>query len=342
MAYESEYTGLLPEPALDNYWILCTPGTHGIYDSGCQDLDYPEPIDITAEWIYAKLPDWHLPPYSEICNKTYPYGYATSMIRWSTHTTTACTYFDADCWCDLHGIQYVSTMHYELWEQLPCPDEDEQYPTVENDFSYSPSLIDEPKGIWVENHPRIDELYDFCSSVGGQIEEAYFTCLHHNRCKYRDEWSYDPSDGGSWVEDCDNSCIDIVGNTTSNCESTNIYTVILPTRCDINSDVRVNISYVGSTLTNGVDFTGDGYTTILAGNTAASFKVEVHSEKDGTINISLDSEYAICESSVSLSVECDTPDTPDTPEPDELTSCEEIGFFWEPYGHTTRVPSYMN
>lgn len=143
-------------------------------------------------------------------------------------------------------------------------------------------------------------------------------------------------------------CININGSIDASCASINTYTISYVEHNNTNgftpliaeTDMKIYLSYGGSTLVRGVDYTTPSSVTLLAGTSESIIQIETHTDISGIINIQTNYEIDQC-SPFQINVDCDyIADEPDGPVI-SIDSCEEIGFFWEQYQHKTTLPNYM-
>ena len=130
-------------------------------------------------------------------------------------------------------------------------------------------------------------------------------------------------------------CPVISGPTEINCNTLNQYLLTYPLECDDKENI-VFLSYTGSTLVNGVDFYAPTQIIMPYGQDTYPFTIEVNDNVVGNMKISSSSD--ICFEEFNINVTCNDIIIPPI---ESGYSCEDIGFFWEPYGHKTKLPSYM-
>ena len=136
------------------------------------------------------------------------------------------------------------------------------------------------------------------------------------------------------------SCLLIDGNNEIKCSTKNIYTI--SKRAFIPENLEIYISYTGSELVNNIDFVGETKILLNSDTNATFFSISTKENISGKIKITLtssESKYVQCDDFI-IDVTCSEDDSEDDSSANR-NSCEDIGFFWEPYEHKTKLPKYM-
>ena len=129
-------------------------------------------------------------------------------------------------------------------------------------------------------------------------------------------------------------CIDISGSSSIIPNGTNEYNVFFNEDCFNDIDLRLLVSYTGSTLTNGVDFYGPTSSFIMAGTNSLKIYIKANDISSGTIRVTVNLPDYQCDNYIDINVESEDINNPSS---NTVTNnCSEIGFFWEPYGHVTK------
>ena len=127
------------------------------------------------------------------------------------------------------------------------------------------------------------------------------------------------------------NCIGVSGEELINKNSSYKYTVYYENIIE-DYPVIILLSYNGSSLTNGIDFTAPNSIIIPAGQSSETIVITTHTEKEDGLFIQIipsSSETdTVCENIIAV-LDSNATNT---------STCAYTTFFWEPYKHSTRLP----
>ena len=151
-------------------------------------------------------------------------------------------------WCTLMG-------HEQKFQCEYCKEQNILFPNIQDGFSYSAEWSE------FESAP-VD-----CGILKGQVESALFTCVKWYRCKYKPGYVYD-EDTGEWLYNCEYCEIKVILDNSIICYGDNkIATIQSINNSCMDTENTIYVSYAGSELTYGVDFTGPKSFSMVPGST---------------------------------------------------------------------------